>query len=101
MKQPDTASRIAGLTAMLINARLSAPPTADEQDWIEALRQDGDTADADREARRLYWEWKLGLDDQWPTPVEADFDSPQEYRTYSQAVGGSPPAAVRVCATVE
>ena len=85
MKQPDTASRIAGLTAMLINARLSAPPTPDELDWIEALRQDGDSDDADRESRRLFWEWKLGLDDQWPDPTEADFDSPQEYQNYLQA----------------
>ena len=85
MKQPDTASRIAGLTAMLINARLSAPPGTEELDWIEALRQPGDSAVEDRIARELYWEWKLGLDDQWPDPTEADFDSPQEYQNYLQA----------------
>ena len=85
MKQPDTASRIAGLTAMLINARLSAPPSQEEQDWVSALHKPGDTEVEDRIARELYWEWKLGLDDQWPDPTEADFDSPQEYQNYLQA----------------
>jgi hypothetical protein len=86
MKHPDTASRINSLTTQLINARLSAPPSQDEQDWVEALRQPGDTEAEDREARRLYWEWRLGLDSEWPTPVEADFDSPAEYQNYLQAV---------------
>ena len=86
MKQPDTASRIAGLTAMLINARLSAPPGTEELDWIEALRQPGDSAVEDRISRELFWEHELGLDYLWPTPTEADFDSPEEYRQYLAAV---------------
>ena len=84
MKQPDTASRIAGLTAMLINARLSAPPSQEEQDWVSALHKPGDSEAEDREARRLYWEHEMGLDYLWPTPTEADFDSAEEYQKYLQ-----------------
>ena len=86
MKRDESKQRIASLIAQLISVRLAAPVTPDELEWVEALHQDGDTAADGIESRRLFWEWKMGLSDQWPTPVESDFDSAAEYQNYLQAV---------------
>lgn len=86
MKPDEVKARLDFITSAIINAHLSAPPTPDEQDWIEALRQPGDGAVEDRISRTLYWEHEMGLSDQWPEPTEADFDSPEEYRQYLAAV---------------
>jgi hypothetical protein len=86
MKNDEVKARLDFITSAIINAHLAQPATEEEAAWVAALRQDGDTEAEDRIARELYWEWRLGLDDQWPTPTGADFDSAAEYQDYLAAV---------------
>lgn len=76
MKPAKPRVPVDALTRRAIAARLQQPPEADEQRWVDALcasylEHFGEEPDRE-EVRRLFWEVKLGLDGDWPTPRVED-----------------------------
>lgn len=83
------------MTGQVVHRCLQRPPTADELAWIADMRaehgrwfpghvwEDWDT----QEARRLYWEQRLGLDAQWVTPLPEFFPDDPEWAALCAAFG--------------
>lgn len=92
--QPRDQERARRLALRVIEQKLVQPPSPDEVEWAEYLRQIGleifqaPYADPDwarKEARRLYWEIWLGLDKEWPPASRESFASDGEWERF-QAV---------------
>jgi len=88
---PRDHQRVRDLAEKVIEQRLAQPPTADEIELAEYLRQIGeeiflepydDTDWARKEARRLYWEIYFGLDKEWPPVSRESFSSDDEWERF-------------------
>lgn len=75
--QPRDHQRVRDLALKLIEQKLAQPVTAEEVEWFEGLERlhlelfqepYPNREWARKEARRLYWEAQLGLDQYWEAP---------------------------------
>lgn len=87
MRKPSPKLDLSALERQTVEHLIQSPPTPDEIDWVASLQSlfDHPWTDHDAiEARRLYWETRLGFDRDWPTPIRALFADPAWQRLMDQ-----------------